>query len=170
MYRVQDGSVKTQNEIRKLFNNVCLPNVWTQEVYDLLKISPISNNPPPEATRQYTKFTRNGVEEVNGVWQWVWVEEDMFSPYPYVNEEGLDFIKTKEEQEKEYQDKLDANASALVRKNRNRLLAASDWVITKAFESNTTPPAEWVAYRQALRDITGQEGFPHTVTYPTQPE
>jgi len=27
----------------------------------------------------------------------------------------------------------------------------------------------WISYRQALRDITEQEGFPHNVTWPTKP-
>ncbi|MGA0926878.1 MAG: phage tail assembly chaperone [Burkholderiaceae bacterium] len=28
----------------------------------------------------------------------------------------------------------------------------------------------WASYRQALRDITGQAGFPYAVTWPTKPE
>jgi len=37
---------------------------------------------------------------------------------------------------------------------RNELLQKSDWVVTKAKESNATVPSDWVTYRQELRDIT----------------
>ena len=33
-----------------------------------------------------------------------------------------------------------------------------------------TPSQAWLDYRQALRDVTSQEGFPNTVTWPTKPE
>lgn len=37
---------------------------------------------------------------------------------------------------------------------RDRFLAETDWVVTKANELGEEVPAEWKAYRQALRDIT----------------
>ena len=53
-----------------------------------------------------------------------------------------------------------------VRSQRNNLLAETDWM---ALSDNTLTP-EWAAYRQALRDITEQAGFPENVTWPTQPQ
>jgi hypothetical protein len=53
-----------------------------------------------------------------------------------------------------------------VRSQRNALLAETDWM---ALSDNTLTP-EWAAYRQALRDITEQAGFPENVTWPTQPQ
>lgn len=53
-----------------------------------------------------------------------------------------------------------------VRSQRNTLLAETDWM---ALSDNTLTP-EWAAYRQALRDITEQVGFPENVTWPTQPQ
>ena len=41
-----------------------------------------------------------------------------------------------------------------VRKNRNQRLLESDWIVTKSTESGVDVPANWVTYRQALRDIT----------------
>lgn len=55
-----------------------------------------------------------------------------------------------------------------VRAERDRLLAESDWVVPRAFETNTPVPAEWLAYRQALRDITKQRN-PFQVVWPTAP-
>lgn len=57
-------------------------------------------------------------------------------------------------------------ASDNVRGHRNRLLSDTDWM---ALSDNTMTPA-WASYRQALRDITTQEGFPYNVTWPAKPE
>ena len=56
-----------------------------------------------------------------------------------------------------------------IRRNRDSLLADTDWIVIKAYERNENIPAEWEVYRQALRDITAQEGFPYNVTWPTKP-
>lgn len=60
-------------------------------------------------------------------------------------------------------DELQAEARA----QRDNLLAASDW--TQVIDAPVNQAA-WAAYRQALRDIPQQEGFPATVVWPTQPE
>jgi hypothetical protein len=57
--------------------------------------------------------------------------------------------------------------SANARKRRNKLLSASDW--TQVADA-PVDKAAWATYRQALRDISAQEGFPATVVWPTQPE
>lgn len=41
-----------------------------------------------------------------------------------------------------------------VREDRNQRLIESDWIVTKSSESGVDVPADWVTYRQALRDIT----------------
>ena len=49
---------------------------------------------------------------------------------------------------------------------RDKLLATTDvWAL-----SDRTMTAEQTAYRQALRDITDQAGFPTDITWPTKPE
>lgn len=52
-----------------------------------------------------------------------------------------------------------------VRSHRDSLLQQTDWM---ALSDNTITP-ENAAYRQALRDITTQEGFPYNVVWPTKP-
>jgi len=54
-----------------------------------------------------------------------------------------------------------------VRMLRNQLLLACDW--TQVSDSTADKQA-WTTYRQALRDITNQAGFPDKVQWPTQPE
>jgi hypothetical protein len=56
-------------------------------------------------------------------------------------------------------------AEDAVRNQRNRLLSDTDWM---ALTDNTMTPA-WASYRQALRDITAQEGFPYSVIWPAKP-
>lgn len=52
-----------------------------------------------------------------------------------------------------------------VRSQRDRLIAETDvWAL-----SDRTMTAEQTAYRQALRDITDQAGFPTDITWPTKP-
>jgi hypothetical protein len=53
------------------------------------------------------------------------------------------------------------------RAERNRLLAASDWT---QLPDAPVDQASWATYRQALRDITAQQGFPENVIWPTPPE
>lgn len=53
-----------------------------------------------------------------------------------------------------------------VRADRNAKLSASDWTQLADAQVNKTA---WATYRQALRDIPSQAGFPWDVTYPTAP-
>jgi hypothetical protein len=53
-----------------------------------------------------------------------------------------------------------------VRSQRNALLSASDW--TQVADAPVDKTA-WAAYRQELRDITEQVGFPTEVIWPTKP-
>jgi hypothetical protein len=56
--------------------------------------------------------------------------------------------------------------AAQVRTDRNTKLSASDW--TQVADA-PVDKAAWATYRQALRDITAQSGFPWTITWPAQP-
>lgn len=55
----------------------------------------------------------------------------------------------------------------LVREERDRLLAETDW--TQAADVPQTTKDKWAPYRQALRDVPQQEGFPFNVVWPTKP-
>ena len=61
--------------------------------------------------------------------------------------------------------RFDSAASA-VREQRNDKLKDSDWTqITDATADKTA----WAVYRQALRDVTAQAGFPWTIIWPDAP-
>lgn len=56
-----------------------------------------------------------------------------------------------------------------VRKKRNELLAASDWTQLKDSQLEENQLDDWQNYRQLLRDITTQPGFPEQVNWPVAP-
>ena len=72
---------------------------------------------------------------------------------------------------------LDPDASAarieaqwsVVRNERNKMIADTDWWVTKAVENGALIAADKSAYRQDLRDITEQED-PFNITWPEKPE
>ena len=55
------------------------------------------------------------------------------------------------------------------RAKRDSLLTASDWVTVQAMDTGNPVPTEWQTYRQALRDITEQTGFPENIEWPQEP-
>jgi hypothetical protein len=66
----------------------------------------------------------------------------------------------------EYAAGADDRAAEEVRTKRDALLAATDWRAS----SDLTLSTEWATYRQALRDVPSQAGFPHTINWPSKPE
>lgn len=56
-----------------------------------------------------------------------------------------------------------------MRAKRNLKLMASDWTRIDDAPLTTEQRATWAIYRQQLRDITNQPGFPWEVTWPIQP-
>jgi hypothetical protein len=52
------------------------------------------------------------------------------------------------------------------REKRNILLRVTDW---SAMPDSPPQTTEMATYRQALRDVTTQSGFPSEVTWPTEP-
>jgi hypothetical protein len=160
---IETGETKSQGQWRNHYKNTSLPRTWTAATLDGLKLEPVFETPKPEAG-QYQNAVRNGVEkDAKGNWVWAWAIRDMFSDY--TDEAGV--AHTKAEQEAAYQAGLDASAAKSVRDQRTALLSESDW--TQVADAPVDQTA-WATYRQALRNITTQQGFPHEVTWPTQPE
>jgi len=72
-------------------------------------------------------------------------------------------LKTAEQLEAE---RLEAKANQ-VRAERDRLLTDTDW--TQVADAPVVS-LEWQPYRQGLRDVPQQSGFPDSVTWPTPPD
>jgi hypothetical protein len=86
---------------------------------------------------------------INGRWEQTWA-----------------LIERSEEEKQAIQQRKYKNATQGIRGKRNMLLAQSDW--TQVADA-PVDKATWAAYRQALRDVPAQAGFPHDVTWPEQP-
>lgn len=56
------------------------------------------------------------------------------------------------------------------RTQRDALLGQTDWVVVRAYEEGKPIPPQWATYRQALRDVPQQVGFPDNIQWPTKPE
>lgn len=143
--RIRDtGQVMTESEFRSLHPDTSFPPQLTAELLDSFGADPVLNGPQAQPTRYQVAF-RDGVEEVNGQWFTKFSVADM----------DADAIAS-----------LDARQADSVRAERNRKLTASDWT---QVEDAPVDKAAWAAYRQGLRDVPSQEGFPWDVTWPVEP-
>jgi hypothetical protein len=61
----------------------------------------------------------------------------------------------------------DEELAAVARANRDAFLAASDW--TQLPDVPDVIREVWAVYRQALRDVPQQEGFPQEIVWPSSP-
>lgn len=113
----------------------------------------------PQATGgtvyQYSQF--GGIEQIDGKWYTKYVLGPIFTD----NES-----QTAAEQEAAYKARRDAEQGDNIRSTRNRMLSESDWT---QLEDSPVDKAAWATYRQALRDVPTQEGFPWTVQWPEKP-
>lgn len=106
----------------------------------------VYNNPRPEESGITVVEESTPVfSQENGRWEQVWT------------------VRNKSAEEIAEQD---AAQAAAVRAERNTKLSASDW--TQVADA-PVDQAAWAVYRQALRSISAQEGFPWAVTWPSQP-
>jgi hypothetical protein len=62
------------------------------------------------------------------------------------------------------------NKWRLVRQHRDELLTRSDWTQIPDVVLSEEKKAEWIAYRQALRDIPENYTNPDEVIFPDEPE
>lgn len=63
----------------------------------------------------------------------------------------------------------DTVLAASARQKRDRLIATTDYLVTPDYPIESDRLAKVKTYRQALRDIPEQAGFPRTITWPEKP-
>ena len=63
----------------------------------------------------------------------------------------------------------DTVLAASARQKRDRLIAVTDYLVTPDYPISDDRLAKVKIYRQALRDIPEQAGFPRTITWPEKP-
>jgi hypothetical protein len=64
---------------------------------------------------------------------------------------------------------LSAYLSRILRIDRDHQLGTSDWTQMSDSPLSAEQKAAWAVYRQALRDITEQPGFPLDIQWPVAP-
>jgi hypothetical protein len=88
------------------------------------------------------------------------------SNYEYTLRLWSSYQKRKEDTSLSVDDAYLLELADINRQERNRLLQASDYRMVSDAPWDT---AEWATYRQQLRDLPSTEGFPHSITWPTEP-
>jgi hypothetical protein len=116
----------------------------TEEILDSLGADVVFEGPQAQPTRYQVAFA-DGAEQIDGKW---------YTKYSVTNMD-VDAITAKDEEQ-----------AKSVRASRTEKLKDSDW--TQVADS-PVDQAAWATYRQALRDITAQEGFPWDIEWPEQP-
>ena len=116
----------------------------TPEVMETIGVDAVLEGPQAQPTRYQVAFA-DGVEQIDGEWYTKHSVADM----------DAEAIAAK-----------DAEQAKSVRTTRGEKLKDSDW--TQVADA-TVDKAAWAAYRQALRDVTDQEGFPWAIDWPVNP-
>ena len=144
--RTQSGQVMYEAEFRAytLANGGPTWGSTTTEVLTELGATVVLEGAQANPTRYQTAF-RDGVEQIDGKWYTKYSVADMD-----------DEAKTAK----------DAEQAKSIREQRTEKLKDSDWT---QLADSTADKTAWATYRQALRDITAQSGFPWEVTWPDAP-
>jgi len=142
------------------FNRTICSLPITTELLDQYGADPVLEGPQATGGDQYQYSQYAGVEQIDGKWYTKNILGPVFTDTPE---------KTAAEQEAEYIAMRDADQAKNVRQTRDEKLKECDWRVIKALESNAPQDFQWAAYRQALRDVPMQAGFPWTIDWPTQP-
>jgi hypothetical protein len=160
-YRIREtGQVMLEGELRSWARSTSGAS-WgqtTEEVLEIIGADLVFEGPQATTTPPYEYSMRQGVEQIAGKWYTKYVAGPIFSDTPEA---------TAAEQEAAYKAHLDDGQAARVRDDRNTRLAACDW--TQLADAPADSLA-WANYRQALRDVPSQAGFPWNIQWPAQPE
>ncbi len=138
------GAVMYEAEFRALFPNTGFPVQLTEDIINAFGGDVVFEGPQAQPARYQVAF-RDGVEQVDGKWYTKYSVADM----------DAEAIAS-----------LDAAQAKSVRQQRTEKLKDCDWT---QLADSTADKQAWAAYRQALRDITSQAGFPWTIDWPEQP-
>jgi hypothetical protein len=99
----------------------------------------------PEAPKYKKVVEETPVKKENGIWYQQWNVVDMNA---------------------EEKTEADEEQASLVRFERSFRLKKSDWT---QLPDSPVDSAAWLTYRQALRDVPDQAGFPWDIVWPTEP-
>jgi hypothetical protein len=155
-YRIREtGAVMYEAELRSylLANGGPSFAELTPEVMEAVGVDPVFEGPQATGGTVYQFSMRDGAEQGDaGKWYSKYVLGPVFA---------------NADDEAAYHARRDSEQATAVRAERNTRLAASDW--TQVADAPVDKSA-WATYRQALRDISTQPGFPWTTQWPSKPQ
>lgn len=161
-YRIRDTSeyIMTEFCLREHFKGQGkVPSPLTTEWLESKGVDPVFEGPQASGGTVYQYSQFSGLEQIDGKWYTKYILGPVFT----------DGETTAAEQEAAYRAMKDAEFAKSARDTRDRLLAECDWVVVKSLESGQAVPTEWATYRQALRDLPQQAGFPTSINWPVKP-
>jgi len=156
------GAVITESQFRSEHKNTSFPKVLTVELLNNFDYDPILEGPQAQTTPPYQISVRDGIVKINDQWFTKYIAGPVFQEY--TDDEGV--VHTAAEQWEAYCFQKDAEQTASVRSDRNKRLAECDWT---QLADSPVDKTVWETYRQALRDVPSQQGFPWEVTWPEEP-
>jgi hypothetical protein len=134
----------------------------TTEVLEALGADVIFEGPQATGGTVYQMSVYGGIEQIDGKWYTKW----NLGPSFFQTEDAEGNITTAAQNEAAYKAAKDAEQAKSVRNSRTEKLKDSDWT---QIADSTADKAAWATYRQALRDVTAQAGFPWTIDWPVAP-
>jgi hypothetical protein len=164
----ETGAVMFWNEFRALLlaqnpSELITVAAQTEEWLDAHGADVVFEGPQATGGTVYQYSQRSGVEQIEGKWYTKYILGPVFTDRPATDTEPA---QTAAEQEAAYKAMKDAEQAASIRSSRNDKLKDCDWT---QIADSTADKAVWATYRQALRDITAQAGFPWTIDWPVAP-
>lgn len=152
------GQVMYEGELRSYLaaNDGPSYDQLTPEVMEAIGVDPVLEGPQATTTPPYQYSQRSGVEQIDGQWFTKYIAGPVF----------VDGETTAAEQEAAYKAQKDTEQAKSARESRNTKLSECDWTQVADAPVDKTV---WATYRQALRDITTQSGFPWEITWPVAP-
>jgi hypothetical protein len=135
----------------------------TPEVLEALGADVVFEGPQATGGTVYQFSMPDGVEQIEGKWY----TKHILGPVFTDTTDDAGNVTSAADNEAAYKAAKDAEQAKSVRQQRGEKLKDSDW--TQVIDA-PVDQAAWATYRQALRDISSQEGFPWTITWPTEPQ
>tara|TARA_R110000868_G_scaffold21708_6_gene90074 strand:- start:9994 stop:10497 length:504 start_codon:yes stop_codon:yes gene_type:complete len=161
----ESGAVMYESEFRALFPNTSMPQQLSEELINEFGGDVILEGPQASGGDHYQYSQAAGVEQLDGKWYTKYVLGPVFTD----TTDDTGNVTSAADNETAYKAQKDAEQAKSVRKTRDDKLKETDWIVIKNLELNSNIPGVWEVYRQALRDIPNQSGFPWTVTWPDAP-
>lgn len=134
----------SKEQLKKDNPNTTFPKEISEELLRIWKVFKVVVDPIPTKSPSQLVFQDEQPQLIDNVWRLGWSIRDY-------SQEEVEELKN------------------IIRAERDTILAQSDWTHVTDSVLTETQKASWATYRQALRDISSQAGFPFEIQWPVKP-